>query len=466
MKNFPLISGGALEYNYPINLYFQPQYFEGRDAMRHTPGLSLWKELDSSLGIRGAVTNTISGTEYLYVVSGKKVYRLSTAGVSTEITGTLDTKTGHVSMEKNANYIVIVDGSKLYYISGTTLSLASLPAGVTPGTVTYIDSYFVINDINTGKFYVSGQDDPTSWDSLDFATAEAHPDDLVAVHADAGELFLFGRDTIEIYYNSGLADFPFARIGGAVIDSGIKSKDSIATIDNLIYYLANDNTVKVISKYSPQVISPPALSQQINELQDTSDAIGMAYKQNGNAFYVLTFPTGDTTFVFNATTGRWHKWLWRNTRNKLHRHRAGAIVTFDGQIIAGDHTYGRLYKVEDDVYTDNNEIIRRQLTAPIVIGGRERIIVNRVEIEMKTGVGLASGQGSDPVVYMQKSNDGGRSWSNEREGKFGVLGQYNARVYWDRCGAGRTWMIRFSMSDPVEVAFFDPLWARYDVCRH
>ena len=65
---------------------------------------------------------------------------------------------------------------------------------------------------------------------------------------------------------------------------------------------------------------------------------------------------------------------------------------------------------------------------------------------METGRGLQSGQGSDPQVMMQYSDDGGRTWSNERWVSAGAAGKYKTRVRWGRCGSGRdrVWKVRYT----------------------
>jgi len=71
---------------------------------------------------------------------------------------------------------------------------------------------------------------------------------------------------------------------------------------------------------------------------------------------------------------------------------------------------------------------------------------------METGVGLATGQGSDPVMMMRYSNDGGHTWSNYKTSTIGRTGQYAARAEFRRLGAGRNRIWEISMTDPVKFA--------------
>jgi hypothetical protein len=65
------------------------------------------------------------------------------------------------------------------------------------------------------------------------------------------------------------------------------------------------------------------------------------------------------------------------------------------------------------------------------------------------GVGLITGQGSDPQVMLQFSDDGGRTWSSERWRSLGRIGEYRTRTRWLRNGSARDRIYRYAMSDPV-----------------
>jgi hypothetical protein len=49
------------------------------------------------------------------------------------------------------------------------------------GSVGYLDGYFVFNEPDSQKFWVTSLLDGTSIDPLDFASAEGYPDNVVAL---------------------------------------------------------------------------------------------------------------------------------------------------------------------------------------------------------------------------------------------------------------------------------------------
>ena len=81
----------------------------------------------------------------------------------------------------------------------------------------------------------------------------------------------------------------------------------------------------------------------------------------------------------------------------------------------------------------------------------------RVKADMQTGVGITTGQGSDPQVMMQYSDDGGKTWSFELWGTIGQIGQYFTILDWRRLGRSKQRIFRFKITDPVQRAFLG-LW--------
>jgi hypothetical protein len=78
-------------------------------------------------------------------------------------------------------------------------------------------------------------------------------------------------------------------------------------------------------------------------------------------------------------------------------------------------------------------------------------IFHALQVDMQTGVGLTTGQGSDPQAMLQWSDDGGYTWSNELWASIGKLGEYLSRVRWRRLGRSRDRVFRVTVTDPVRV---------------
>ena len=91
---------------------------------------------------------------------------------------------------------------------------------------------------------------------------------------------------------------------------------------------------------------------------------------------------------------------------------------------------------------------------PVESGDRKRLFHHELELLMEVGVGLeGSGQGSDPQIMLQFSEDQGRTWSSERWKRLGGRGEYRVEVIWNQLGSSRERVYRVAVSDPVSVVF-------------
>tara|TARA_R100001086_G_C11848201_1_gene260864 strand:- start:15951 stop:17378 length:1428 start_codon:yes stop_codon:yes gene_type:complete len=414
-----------------------------------TPGLSTLVTLPG-----GAYRGSYRATNgFLYAVGGNKLYFVNSSWVATEL-GELQTSSGQVDFADNGSTLVVVDGPNGYWHTFSSNTITQFTGGAWLGStrVNYIDGYFLFNDPDTGKFYISGLSS-VSLDALDFASADGAPDNIIATLVNHREVWLFGEDSIEAWYNSGNPDFPFERIGGGFLEMGCAAAFSVAKIDKRTLWLGKNEQghgiVYMAQGFMPQRISTHAVELAIQSYGDISDAVAWTYQENGHYFYVLNFTSADTTWAYDLTTGLWHERAYF-TNGQYQRHRANGHAFAYGVHVVGDYANGNLYKLDSSVYTDAGQPIRRMRIPPHISNGRKRAIYHSVEIEAEVGVGLPSGQGSDPQMMMQFSDDGGHTWSNERWAPLGKIGQRDTRALWRRLGASRRRLFRFVVTDPVK----------------
>jgi hypothetical protein len=74
---------------------------------------------------------------------------------------------------------------------------------------------------------------------------------------------------------------------------------------------------------------------------------------------------------------------------------------------------------------------------------------------METGVGLTTGQGSDPQMMLRWSDDGGQTWSNVHTVSAGAIGAFSARAEWWQLGQARDRVFEVSCADPVPISLID-----------
>ena len=361
-------------------------------AMYGTPGLKDFCALESE-GADTCVRGLWEMAENAYAVVGSRVYAFTKDGVAT-LLGTIGTDKGPIYMADNGIQVIIVDDSALtHYVEGNVLHLIADPNFPNPvSATTFQDGYIIVTEKNTGKFYISPLYNVASgWSALDFATAEGDPDYAVRVVSANRELWVFGQKTVEVFWNSGNADFPFERIQGSMMEIGVAADASVTKINETLFWLNDALQVVRNNGYQYQVVSTPTLDYQIASYAVISDARGHTCTIEGHSWYVLTFPTEGHTWVYDIVTQYWFEWESYNNKsvdNPWGRHRGNCRVRFDNKEIIGDYENGKLYQLDMDTFTDNGETIRRIRAAQFVSKDRVNVIWHELEIEFEAGVGL------------------------------------------------------------------------------
>lgn len=392
----------------------------------------------------------------LYAVVGSGFFKVTSAAGNTQV-GSINSSTGICYMANNGTQILLTDGSRTYVYDGSTLAAVSDTDFPGAKTLTYQDGYFIVHPDGDDKFYVCTLYDGDSWDALDYASAEGSPDNLQRVISNHRELWCFGTETTEVWYNSGDADFPFERIQGAFIEKGCIAPASVAKLDNALFWLTNEKQIVRSEGYTPRVISTEQLEYLIQDYADPDEAVGFGYTQAGHSFYQITFPKANTvgvSWVYDARTGLWFERSSYITSgdNNQGRHRANCHAFFNNLNLVGDYANGKVYELDDDTYDDDGEAIVRERTGFLLQDVRKNVFYNSFELEFEPGVGLQSGQGSTPYAMLQWSKDGGHSWSNELWREIGEAGEYKQRAIWRRLGKSRNRVFRVRITDPVKVA--------------
>ena len=430
---------------------------EGKEAawLQRAPGLRLLATVGVG-PIRGLWTFDGVG----YVVSGNRLYSIDTNWTAT-LRGTI-TGTGPVSMADNGTQMFIACNGPSYIYNASTQVLAQISDPDFPGAVTvgYIDGYFVFNEPNSQKIWVTALLDGTSVDPLDFASAEGSPDGVVGLIVDHREVWVFGTNSVEVWYDSGASDFPLQRIQGAFNEIGCAATYSLAKLDNGVFWLGADARGRGIvyraNGYTGQRISTHAVEWHIQSYGNIDDAIAYTYQQDGHAFYVLTFPTAQKTWVYDVAANAWHERASGNENQ--YRHRSNCQMAFNNEIVVGDYVNGNIYAFDLTVFSDNGDLQKWQRSWRALPQGQNnlrRTAQHSLQIDLESGTGLNLGQGSDPQVMLRWSDDGGHTWSNEHWSPMGKIGEYYRRVFFRRLGMTlkiRDRVYELSGTDPVKIA--------------
>lgn len=415
------------------------------------PGYTLWSTVPGDGPVRHEY---VASTGTLFAVRGQHVYRYS-LGTWTEC-GTMGTTAGRVLAADNGLDVVFVDGTS----TAPTVDLADFTTGTMSGDgwygadfVYFLNGRLIFNKPGTQQFYWTGLYELTL-DALDFASAEGSPDVINAMLVDHAELWFWGPQSLEIFYDSGDPDQPYQRVQGAFNEVGCVAPHSVNRLDNTIYWLGRDrnggNMVFRAANYQPQRVSTHAIEQEINKYERTDDAFSWTYQLEGHTFYVLVFPTASKTWVYDVATGLWHEEGYRRDDGVLIRHRGNCHAYFQSQHLIGDFETGEIYSLSMDVHQDNGDEIERFKDFPHNSQG-VRMFYSQFRLDCEVGVG--DELGSDPDCWIQWSDDGGVTWSASVIRSLGKFGESKKQVTVTRCGSGQDRIFRVGTSANARIAF-------------
>ncbi len=402
----------------------------------------------------------------LYVVHGDQLKSLDSnyenETTLTTSTNKLSTNSGPVTMAHNFNQdgglqLMVCDGTLgVGYIYDTdTEAFTRISEDEHEffggGTVAAQDGYFISNRPGTHEFYTSAVNDGLTWDSLDVTTAEAKTSPLARMLSAYQNLWAFKGDSTEQFYNSGQEPL-FQRTSLALIELGLEAVHSLALLDNAILWLADDRTVRLSrGGASANVVSTYHIARTIEKLTTISDAIGIGFMFNNHALYVLTFPADEKTLVYDISNNIWSEWKSYKEDGVQDdgRFRANCYTEFNGDDIVGDYRNNKLYKIDQSVYADDGQRIRRVRVFRGPKGENLTQFMNEFELDLDSGMGLNSGQGSNPQAMLQISKDGGQTYGREIWADIGKRGKYATKVIWRRLGSARNPVFKVTISDPI-----------------
>jgi hypothetical protein len=329
---------------------------------------------------------------YGYAVSGEILYKIDTLWNATAI-GTVSGSSGPVSMSDNGTQLFIACNGPSFIYNSLTLAFAQITDPDFPGAVTvgYLNGYFVFNEPNSQRLWITQLLDGQSIDPLDFASAEGSPDGLVSILIDHREAWLFGTNSVEVWYDSGGADFPLSPVQGAFNEVGCIAPFSVAKLDNGIFWLGADargqGIVYRANGYTAQRVSTHAVEWQIQQYGNMTDAIAYTYQQDGHAFYVLIFPSANTTWVFDVATSMWHERA-AFINGAFTRHRSNCQMSFNNEIVVGDHEIGNIYAFDLNVFSDSGapqKWLRSWRALPTGTNDLKRSAHHSLQLDAETG---------------------------------------------------------------------------------
>jgi len=382
----------------------------------------------------------------LYVVSGQALYAINPNWSFREV-GILP-GFDHVRFALNrlaVPDVVIVSEGLVWYLKNGVLTQYVSDALPPPVDVAFVRGRFVYVH-SDGRFTYS---DINSMNvgGLSFYNDEGAPDGIVGIWTRRAEVWLIGATSVEVWSPTDNTDDPFSRQGGGSRPYGTYSAASIAEVKDRIFWVDNENNVRMAQGYEPVDISTPFVSRMIEAEPDKSSLVAQAYTLAGQAYYEVS--GSSFTLRYSLETQQW-------TERKTHlrnRWRGVGAVEFGGKLVVGDIATGQLYALDKDYGYDGDEPLVMRLVTNIDHPWPAPLTIYSLHADIITAVGQNTGKGEidEPVVMLRLSEDGGRTWFGPVPQSLGRSGQ-TRRVIWRQLGTWQRAGCTVELSIPAPVA--------------
>lgn len=360
--------------------------------------------------------------------------------------------------------IVLVDGTvNGYKIDMTTRAMTPVVDGtgtfVGADVVRYLQGFFLFNAPRTTNWYISLAFS-VAFNALDVAAKSSHADNITTIGLRQREIWLIGETTTEPWSLVGGIDFPFEEIPSTFVPYGCAAKYSLVSADvNLFWVSKNDQGQAIIVKsdgYDAKRISTFAIEAEIQKYATVADCVGSTYQVEGHTFVSFTFPSGNTTWVFDLATGQWHEDAWTDGDGNLNRDRAMYYASvspngnYQGGVVGLDWETGNLYRIDPNVYNDNAGPISYIRGFPHVMDEMKRVTHGRLVADVDCGNMVDPA--ADPLLNLRYSDDRGHTFSETMTTSMGKTGEYQSSPQFNQLGMARDRVYELFWSEDMKTA--------------
>ena len=358
-----------------------------KEKLRAPPGISLFTTAGTKLSRGAWVLDEIA-----YEVAGNNLYRINSDGTNTDL-GTIS-GTGRVSMSSSPTELCIIVPASTGYIYTVAAGLVEITdtdfTGSPSTQVTFKDGQFL--HVTEDKLFSANLGDGLLFDPLDFAAAEVLPDKITSIHVSRNQLYVGGVETIEPFQNVGGADFPYQRINGGVVPTGVKAKFSLVEFASTFAFVGNAKnetpSIYLFTGSTPERIATDAIDLIIAGHTDDQlkDIFCTTYAERGGFFLNVHFK--NRTMTYNRANGLWHERTSKDINGVQTNWRVNGIISAYGKILVTDNQSGRIGVFSKDVNTEYGDTVKRIFSTIPFINEGNRIMVSEMEVVMENGTGL------------------------------------------------------------------------------
>lgn len=344
----------------------------------------------------------------------------------------------------------------------------------------------------------SGTFNTTAWPSSAsyLGLLQTKPDNTQAVvrfPSKGNMIFVMGSIVTEAWFDTGSQLFPYQRTTQFNIDYGCLSPATVAYMDEIVVWLAQNEKSGPVIMYSkggmPEKITTDGIDFLFSELQNPQDSQAFLYRQDGHLFYHINFYSDNLSLFYDFNTDKFYHATDQNYNYFI----ATEIAYLDNQYYFLSKNSGNLYAFDtgfttyEDVESPTStvamtfQIPRVRICKNIRLPSQDYFIANDIGFTIETGetnyfqqqqsagdmdflyllngqpYSLLNGQqfatlsepaseltvNQTPVVFLSVSYDGGAVFGSEWAYQLPAIGYRRNRLMWWQLGVANDFVPRF-----------------------
>ena len=268
--------------------------------------------------------------------------------------------------------------------------------------VGWVDGFFLLA-AKSGQFFHS-QLDSVQFDQLDFAEAGTNPDEIVGMEILNRRIYIIGRDTVELWFNAGGADFAFSRDNSFTLQIGCVAKGTIASNLLAIMFLGTDGIVYAMSGAQSNRISTESVEYDVAR-SNPQEARAYTYTEEGHRFYSLVLDDvggSKKNWTYDFNTGVWHE---RSETDII------CIERFGNRNLVGKEGFDHIFdqrldwgSVDDDA--NSNSAVNREAISPVLFRNFQRMNMSQFQVDIP----LKDGGVPEDYILVDWSDDAQQNW--------------------------------------------------------
>lgn len=253
---------------------------------------------------------------------------------------------------------------------------------VVPGAA-YFDTYIFVMT-SDGKIWNSEPNNPNNWDALNFITAEAEPDQGVALAKHLNYLIAFGQWSTEFFYDAAnTVGSPLLPNQTFRIEFGCANGDSVVEMEQTVVWVGvGQNTgrmVLMLDGTRPVQVSDASIERILNG-SSLTNVRAYSLKVSGHYFYVLNLLDDNMTLVLDVKSKQWC--IWTSYLDNKEDILDGVFYTsYNNKSYSLDNLDGKLYNISEESYSDDAGPIQFRIRTNLIdASSTKRKFIGRLEV--------------------------------------------------------------------------------------